>query len=259
MSNVNMNTCGVYVNLDQIRDLVREFLVIRHIPIRDLERKHPAAKRKFDQFLQLVEKVKHSDAYDEIFKIVERETRGFNSIQPGTLGSYFKGCLLPVSFPDNPSCSEICASSFQPPHTIDGWYTCGKLVIRAKWNSEGNFSTEIICKGSPEGNNPGYLLIDHTTLSEFPGFSMREKKELRDLGLTSCKLLSVSVTGKEYRELIGGFQSIDNLPSRVSRQEVDNNSSNNQTKNPWIAMFFFLLVLVGVGIFSLMQLSSEQE
>lgn len=252
-----MNTCGVYINLDQIRDLVREFLALRHVPIKDLERKHPKVKEKFDHFLQVVERVKHSDAYDEIFKIVETEARNFNAIQPGTLGSYFKGCLIPVSFPDNPSCSEICASSFQPPHTMDGWYVCGKLVIRAKWTSEGTFSTEVICKGDPERKNPGYLLIDHTTLSEFPGFSPEEKRDLRNHGLTSCKLLSVSVTGKEYRELIGGFQSIDNLPSRVTRHESE--SGINEMKNSWVAMFFFLLILIGIGIFSLMQLSSEQD
>ncbi len=258
---------ATYVNLDQIREIIQELLRFRHLKIRDLDRLNPTVRKKFNQLIQLIDNIRRSDAYDQIFKIVETETRNCNSIDPGTIGAYFKGCLLPVNFPDNPSCSEVCVSAFQPPDTIDGWSNCGRIVIRVKWNLDPPEDTQInlICKGQPgpDKGNPGYLLIDHTTLSEFPGFSNQEITQIKRLGLTSCKLLSVSSSGREYRDLLGGFHSVDNLPSRVSRhsngQEPEKEAERSVLeRNPWILMSFFVLVLLGIGIFSLLQLSSEQ-
>jgi len=265
---------ATYVNLDQIREIIQELLRFRHLKIRDLDRvpSGPMVKRKFNQLIQLIDKIKRSDAYDQIFKIVESETRNCNSIDPGTIGAYFKGCLLPVNFPDNPSCSEVCVASFQPPGTIDGWSNCGRIVIRVKWDcfqhrpdgpsvdKDPTATINLIAKGE----NPGYLLIDHTTLSEFPGFSNQEISEFKRLGLNNCKLLSVSSSGREYRDLLGGFHSVDNLPSRVSRrlgpdtEEDPEGRKSVLERNPWILMSFFVLLLLGIGIFSLLQLSSSQ-
>ena len=248
----SVSDCGICVNMDEIRDLVRVLLQSSHLHLKDLHLRASEINKSFTKFVSLIEKLRESDAYDEIFKMIDRETSNMNMVEPGTIGSYFRGCLLPVNFPDNPSCSEICAPSFQPPDTIEGWSSCDQLVIRAKWvNMIDNHEMKLekICSG----RNPGFLLINHTNLSDFPGFSSSEKTKIINIGLTSCKLLSVSSSGKEYRDLLGGFRNVNELPSRVSSESLTNDNSNI-----WIILFVAFLI-IGIGVFALIRLSSHSE
>ena len=186
--------------------------------------------------IQLINKSENSDLYSDIFSIVEEESKNIEVTSYGTIGSYFKGCITSTSFPGNPSCSLICMDALKPPG--EGWYSCRETLINANWNE--SYSFEII----REGEDIGYIYLNN---NNFTGFTEKEKRELNK-HIKTCKILKKSADGKYYHDVLGGFYTLDQIPSRV-----DNDSffSTSYSYIFYIVIFVILIVLILYGLYKM--------
>ncbi len=228
-------TCEISVNLDAVRNTIKSLLKYAHYRIKDLP---DDIGDKFRQFVTVIATYHNSDVYDEIFTIIDAETRQLLAVTPGTLGAYFRGCLIPVTFPDNPSCSELCASAFQPPNNSEGWHSCEYLVVAAEYSHDTGFVFDVI----RQGNNPGYVIVKFNTIEKFPGFSQPEKEALKKTGLKICKLLTVNKNGDVYRDLLDNFVAVERLPSRASHIDTSEGIS-------WGLLVILAIIVISVLIY----------
>lgn len=235
------------LNLDEIRDRVRDLIKYSDVRIQELPKD---VGTSFKEFISVVEKIHKSDGYTEVFHLIDQETSHISEVTPGTVGSYFRGCLLSTGFPDDISCSDICIKAFQPPDTIDGWKCCQSTVINAHLDEvkETEYTTtkyhqfDLICKGG----NPGYIILDYP--GPFPGFSITERDKIVRMGLKKCKLLQMR--GKEYVDILGGYYSVSELPIRPP-------CSQENLKGE-IDSFFVFVGIILASIFVLFYLNREK-
>jgi hypothetical protein len=209
-------------------------------------------KEDFNLMVSYVHLLYGTSYYSHLFERVKKYFKNVNSILPGTVGSYFAGCLIQNENKAVPvqGCAISCAGSMPLPKDEEGWSFCDKAVILAeKENDSYNFSI-VKPANTEEEMDPAYLFIESNSIDEFQGFSNSEKDQILAFGCKKVKLIGYN-KNLNYSEIYDEPKPIRDIKHRNQKEsskqkEVDDDNS---------ILVFLLLILFLFLLFVLCFLS----
>ena len=191
----------------------------------------------------------------DYYYFYDRVTKYFadlKDIVPGTVGSYFAGCLIKTSL-DDQGCSPVCAGSIQKPKDEEGWSFCDKTVIFAEYKKHRGYNFTLLKESDTsdnqenrgtESNNDldlSYVFVEGS--EDFTGFSEKEKKQLNRMGVSKVQVIGCDGTDTgtvtKYTELEQG--TVFDLKQRHKEEIVPDNSR--------LALAILLIVLILMIVF----------
>jgi len=144
-----------------------------------------------------------TEEYKILFEEVKKVFSNLKDLKPNTIGAYCAGCLE-----NKGKCTVICNGAMPMPKTENGWEFCNYPVVWAIFQN-GNY------KFSSMNKNGGTNCVIYMESAETYGFSLEEKKSLKELGFVNAQLFHAPLDGKEYKIISKDFVSIDSLPVRT--------------------------------------------
>ncbi len=235
------------INIDDLRRKLAHLKENSHVQIRKLSGK---LREDFDSLAQYVAWIYNTESYPLLYSEIQSYFCESDTYQPGTVGAYCGGCL--VKRKDSlltRGCTVICAGSIPPPYDDPDWDFCSDLVIWAVYNGESHDFTTLN-EIEDERDDKAIIFIEQDSMESFPGFSDAEKKILKDHGLNQVRLVHYNPESDPmYKEVSGGFVSIDQIKSRQASLPTPAPIVTGQGWNWWmiiiialilIALFFFL-------------------
>lgn len=248
------------IDLDLLNILISD---LRYHSDDHIEKLNKATKQNFEELVKLVETLYDTNSYNLLTEIVTNHFSDVKNIVPGTIGAYCIGCNVETSFKeDNKSCSSICAGSMPIKGDTDN--LCKETVILANYKNGGFTFTQLRSidnessnedssnNESIDINKPGIIFIPHTSLDDFPGFTMSEKRKIQRYGINHINLYGYGDNGKNHYKLdskhIYEIKSRKNSKNSRRRNNKVNNSSSNE--NLTVAGIIFLVFLL-IGAFLL--------
>lgn len=246
---------NVKVDMEKFEEMCKSFIEKKDLKIKNLVGED---KKNFDLVVNYVHMLYGTAFYKKLFEKV-RKTFGFSPgpSKPGTVGSYFSGCINAMDKDNNmlPGCTVACAGSMPLPEDEHGWDFCDKAVIIGE-KSEGGYVFSIVKPAErDEDYDPCYVFVE----AEFSGLSPDEKRDLTHLGCKSVKLISYN--GEDYKEIYEGERLVSEIDERVEknkstetrdvnredRKRKNKNHSNNKNDEYskfWIFLIFFILIIL---------------
>lgn len=199
-------------NIEDLRRRLANLKQNSHVKIRKLT---GSLKDDFDSLAQYVAWIYNTDSYSVLYAEIQNYFHESETYQPGTIGAYCGGCL--VKKKDGLAargCTVICAGSIPPPHNQPDWEFCSELVIWAVYN-DGSYSFTTLNEIEDEQDDKAIIFIENETLETFPGFSLAEKKTLKEHGLNQVRLIYYNPQcNPMYKEVSGGFINLDQILTR---------------------------------------------
>lgn len=250
-SETNKDTIEEYeIDLDKFDVLCSKFRKIHDLRISDL---NESDKKDFDIVLSYVKLLTNTNYYNLLFDCVKCYFHDLNKVYPGTIGSYFAGCLVDSNFAGIRSCNVTCAGSIQLPDNEN--VECNKAVIWAEYKLNNNnyyFNFDILKQADNYDQlNPVYLYIttpykSFNNVKEFPGFTKSEKQELYNLGIKELHLMSYNEDCK-YIDLYGRPIKLEDVKVRNNKNTIIKNKHNNN--NHFITLIIILLIILFIAMF----------
>lgn len=219
------STKSVQINLSDLDNSLVNLRKISNIHINDL------SNEQYKHFKRITESVGILNETDSYYILLDRVKRNFgdiNEVIPGTIGSYFRGCLLNVSMGNRniPStCSPICAGSLPKSKDLK---SCSNIVVLAKTINSG-YDFDVLHHPSNSYGVCILYIINLTDIRDFRGFSYRENKILKEIGIKKIHLMGYEDNKRQYIEL----SPAPVLLSDIKRRSVErlNNIVNKGVKD----------------------------
>ena len=184
----------------------------------------------FDLVVNYVHLLYGTSYYSHLYEKVRKHFRNVTNIRPGTLGSYFAGCLNGKDRNDiSVGCSLGCAGSMPKPKEEDGWSFCDKAVIMAE-KGENGYIFSVVKPGESQADfDPAYVFIEggnNKNSNKFTGFNKLEKANLKSLGCKKVKLVSYS-EDMTYSDVYDEAKSVDEIDERKETYSNQNFTTSN--------------------------------
>lgn len=185
----------VKVDIGKFDKLCKKFRDIPHEKIKHLRGRD---REDFNLVVSYIHLLASDEDYYKFYDKVTQHFYDLKEVAPGTVGSYFAGCLVNTPFSsDKPGCSAVCAGSIPKPKDEEGWSFCDNTVIFAeKVNRKYEFT---ILKESD--SDLSYIFVEETNLEDFEGFSKQEKEKLSKMGVFNVHLVGCDEKGTKYVDL----------------------------------------------------------
>lgn len=183
----------VVVNLQVLKNEISELKKYANVRVSELPTK---ISEKLSTIGKLAGLLRDTSSYDSIIKSVE-EAFGNQTVNPGTVASFFYGCFSPSNYDGILHCSATCAGNLPLPN-IAGWQDCDKTVILLSKDG-------LDVRHAVDGDEAIIHYID----DEYKGFSRQQIKELKDLGI---KYVTVDLFADGHYTLQCKSLPIDELP-----------------------------------------------
>jgi hypothetical protein len=213
-----------------------------------------------------------TDVYSLFYDEVRKRFKDLPTPEPGTIGAYFGGCLAPSNHGlkcMEPACSVICAGSLQPLRDFSPEEHLFPILSGSEDKTNSILPPNLFCQYTlvwaiydntlldggyqftriHECTNSDHIIVflDVKTLpgKSFTGFTDSEKEQLKRLGAKKVNLISYSSDFQVYKELLGGFVSLEEVPSRV--EEIRNeNLRESGTLHGFRILLLLFLVLIAI-------------
>ncbi len=230
---------GKKPDIEKFDQLCWKFRKIPHIKIKSLK---GCDRKDFNLVVSYIHVLASTPDYAYFYDRVTKYFADLKDIVPGTVGSYFAGCLIKTSFADE-GCTPVCAGSIPKPKDEEGWAFCDKTVIFAEYTKHRGYNFTLLRESDNQENDIdlSYVFVDST--DEFGGFSEKEKKRLNQMGASNIQVIGCddTDTGNEtkYIELEKG--QVFDLKHRKKEEIVTDNSR--------LALAILLIVLILIIIF----------
>lgn len=226
----------VKINIDELEDLVKYLRKHSDTEIRNLSGE---LQIKFNRLVSQVTILNNTSSYQTLCQIIKKHFNNIDKYKPGTLASYFNGCLVKTSFSnDRPGCSPICAGSIP---SDEHQSRCENTVILAVFEDDKYTFKQFADGTSEKGRKTAYIFIDSSNLSSFHGFSELEKEHLKSWGIENVMLYSYRDNGTEYVELTGKTE-LSQCKSRVST--VSRIRRNDTDFAIWWVLLIVILIII---------------
>lgn len=212
------------VNIDVLNDILSD---LRHHADQKITTLTGSLAKKFHEYKKMVNLLHKTNTYSIIIELVKGHFSDIDEIIPGTIGAYCYGRFYQTKFDDDTVCSSIAAGSMpsvmgdlqeckyptviaeynRTGYTLVPMRTLEKMDENTRHHSENIESSEYIT--SNESSNyktmgskrKGFVFVPHKSIDEFLGFSLSEKKKLKELGIDHVNLYGYSEDGKEHYKL----------------------------------------------------------
>jgi hypothetical protein len=201
-------------------------------------------KEDFKLMVSYVRLLYGTNYYEHLYDKVRKHFGDLKEVKPGTVGGYFGGCLVPTAFEEQPGCSAVCAGAVPRPKDEEGWSFCDKAVVFAERDGNRGYKFNVLKEPeSPEELDPCYVFVEHTDLHDFEGFSLKEKKELEELGVNQMYLIGCNENGTEYVNLYGDICNLSDIKNRKKKHYKSKASSLG------LALMLIIIFLLFVVLF----------
>jgi hypothetical protein len=234
-------------NIEDVRERLDRLRPVASSPIRELSGQ---ASDDFRTLVRYTQRLYETDAYRVYHEEVKRRFSDITNVEPGTVGAYFAGCLIPTTFENMPGCSVICAGSMPPPpdNQRNGKHFefCKYSVVLANYDGQKYQFTTL--HDSPNKENLVVFLDGNVGKGKsFPGFNDKEREILKNYGAKHINIVKYSHDGKNYNEVLNGFVRLDEIPTRV--EVIPSQSTVTTTSSGSGLLVILLIILVLVVIF----------
>ena len=244
---------NVKVDMEKFEEMCKNFREKKDLKIKKLGGED---KKNFDLVVNYVHMLYGTPFYKKLFERVRKHFKNVSGNKPGTIGSYFSGCMNAMSNSENmlPGCTVACAGSMPLPQDEDGWSFCDKAVIIGEKSDDGYVFSIVKPAEDDEDYDPCYVFLE----GEFSGLSADEKRNLVDLGCKRVKL--VTYNGDDYQEIYE--KDVSEIEERVNNSDVKESKSdesksrevrkhhprshkdNDECSKFWIFIVFFILIIL---------------
>lgn len=230
---------------DEIEDIDKKLQLMkdnRTVYIKDLENNISEVFKELVNYITKSYEVpsKYSELYKKIEKVFSDVKE--ESIYPGTVLSYFIGCIVTSSIVPS-SCSALCAGSVPRPDDIDN-PICDYTVYIATLNKDQNFI--FTAMNHTDNKQDVIIYVTFDTITEFPGISASEKKALSSKGVEMINLISFDPKSNEYNELTTGFLPINDIKLRIDSKEDEKSQNTSNTMGYYVGIVLLILLSVVV-------------
>ena len=241
---------NVKVDMEKFEEMCKNFREKKDLKIKKLGGED---KKNFDLVVNYVHMLYGTPFYKKLFERVRKHFKNVSGNKPGTIGSYFSGCMNAMSNSENmlPGCTVACAGSMPLPQDEDGWSFCDKAVIIGEKSDDGYVFSIVKPAENDEDYDPCYVFLE----GEFSGLSLDEKRNLQDLGCKRVKL--VTYEGENYKEIYE--KDVSEIEERVT-DKISNESKSDESKEVhkkkhshkkndecskfWIFVIFLILIIL---------------
>lgn len=229
----------VKVDVGEFDKLCKKFSFKPDLKIKSLSGQD---KEDFNLMVSYVHLLYGTSYYKELYEKVKKHFKNINRVKPGTVGSYFAGCLVHSDVTDsdglNPACSATCAGSMPLPKDEEGWSFCDKAVILAEKEKNGYVFNVVKPADTEEDLDPAYVFIESDSIDTFSGFAKSEKDNLRAMGCKKVHLVGYDSHGTNSYDFYGKAKKISEIKHRHSY------SGKAKKENAGIALALILIILV---------------
>jgi hypothetical protein len=255
---------NVKVDMEKFEDLCKRFKEIKDTKIKKLSSED---KKNFDVVVNYVHMLYGTPFYKKLFERVKKHFKNVSSTKPGTIGSYFAGCMNAVNNGDEkmlPGCAVACVGSMPLPKGEEGWAFCDKAVIVGEKSGDGYFFSIVKPAEDDEDTDPTYVFVE----GQFEGLSREEKVTLLGLGCRRIKLISYS--DDNYKDVYDEPKNLSDVEERavekekegkvekggkrgsesashsksVTRSSSESDSFENDNSRFWVFLIFVILIIL---------------
>jgi hypothetical protein len=233
------------VDIGKFEELCKKFKEKKDLKIKKLVGED---KENFDLMVSYVHLLYGTSYYSHLFEKVKKHFKNISSVKPGTVGSYFAGCLVSKNTKNVVAgCSLGCAGSMPLPKDEEGWSFCDKAVIMAEKGLNGYVFSVVKPAESDEDYNPAYVFVESS--GNFEGFNKSEKANLKAMGCKNVKLIGYS-DDNSYSEIYSDSRSVDEIKVRrdiEKKESVSSESSEHENGSNTaliIAIIIFIILLL---------------
>ena len=235
------------VDLNRFDEICKKFREHKDMKIKNLTGND---KNDFNLAVSYVNLLYGTNFYSKLFEKVRKNFDNVTSVNPGTVGAYFAGCLV-GSRNENikgdvpTSCNLPCVDGMPLPQE-EGWELCDKAVIMAERKGEGyNFSLVKPANGS--SNDEAYLFVEAKSESDFTGFTQEEKDQILAYGCRKVRIVGYT-SDMTYSDIY--TDSVEKIKSRRPHRKYRKNHHKNNSWWYWlilaVLLFIFVLLIFSV-------------
>ena len=205
-------------------------------------------REDFNMVSNFIKRLNGTPTYELIETMVDEKFNNLEHSYIGTVGQYFIGCRVNTSFSDkNPGCSPACAGAM--PRGDRFWSTCANPVVVAE-NSHDGFKFNYLNKGDDKSH--AYVFVNYENINDFPGFSKKEKKQLKKMGVNNIYLHGHLNNDYNYDPLTSSSVEVDKIKGRKTKPSAADlfgrkDHSDDDGGFLWggiIALIIFIVLLI---------------
>lgn len=236
---INTDEGSFIFNPNELQDAIQELEPVFPVPIKKLTVDY---QNKFSHVVEslklaFLDSVAHNKALNVIQSICPSNTE---NIRPGSVGSFFCGCLchnannsvIPLS------CTAHCNLSIPFPHETQGIKECEYSVLL--YVTEDHQFYSLLDKATPTA----YVYVD----SDYKMFTKNNIDKLREAGITNIILVRINDDNSYDTQNMSNIP-IDQLPTEQSenisdQQTTPTTSTNNTAGGVIFAIIIIILALL---------------
>jgi hypothetical protein len=200
----------------------------------------------YNYISNFIKRLYNTSTYELLENMIDEKFSDLKNADLGTVGQYFIGCRVKTSLSDaNPGCSAICAGAM--PRKDRYWSSCGNPVIIAE-NSNDGFRFKHLNKA--EDKTHAYVYINYESLEDFPGFSKKEKKQLKSFGVSHIYIHGYINDDYNYNPLSSESIEVSKVKSRKSKPtagDLFGNKNDSEEEGSiwlWLMILFIIIILI---------------
>ena len=185
---------------------------------------------------------------DDIIRDVFKDIGSASNILPGTVVAHLNGCNLNTDFNGLPSCSAICAGSFNPEDGTMGWEPCRHPCFLYDGQN-------LDLLNEVTNNDNAYIFMAYHL--PFSGFTDDMINKLKVHGVRKAKIVTYK-DGGQYLDKDKDFVNLEDLPILgnknkgvdLNKKQVRQTPQETNSTISWvilgivIAVFIVILILV---------------
>lgn len=231
------------INFDQVETWLTDLKKYKDVKITELS---PPQKAEFNDTVRVVRALNESEGeYGQMELLISNVFGDVKTAQPGTVASYFVGCLLGTRYNGNPSCTAICAGSVQPGTSVPGWVQCDTQAYLLEDNGD------FIDLNSKADKRDSLVYVSDD--AAFAGLTAAQLATLRDAGVDRIRVYRYSKDGLIYEPVSENSIEIEKAiygdKANVSIAERGTTFSNGAIIAIVVIVIILLIIFFGWNIY----------
>ena len=203
----------------------------------------------YNYISNFIKRLYNTSTYELLEKMIDENFADLKHADLGTIGQYFIGCRVRTSLSDaNPGCSAVCSGAM--PRKDRFWSSCGNPVIIAENSSDG-FKFKHLNKA--EDRTHAYVYVNYQTLEDFPGFSKKEKKQLKSFGISHIYIHGYINDDYNYNPFSTESIEVNKVKSRPSKKNVADifggHSDSEDNGSIWLWLIILIIIIILLVVF----------
>lgn len=221
---IAIQTKGGPVTFDEqkVRGWLRSLVPYAGVQLVDLRGDPQTAFNNIKTYVTLLYE---TTIYDTLYGIVLEEFASVTSFVPGTVGAYYKGCILDSAYQGQKGCAVTCVNSMPPPRSDRNFKYCEYGVIRSVYDSRSGQYVFIPDKEDTSGTY--YLYLEGS-------YYLNDSQKAQLVKMGAGKVWVKGPNGVDYSN---GWIAVADIPSAQP-------SSGDGGEAIFAFVFIFLIILL---------------